>query len=62
LILEAYEKAFRDGFYGTDDAALVERLGVKVKVVLGSRFNLKITTPEDLVLGKALLQSLAAEG
>jgi 2-C-methyl-D-erythritol 4-phosphate cytidylyltransferase len=61
LILEAYEQAFRDGFYGTDDAALVERLGVKVKVVLGSRFNLKITTPEDLVLGEALLQRLTAE-
>jgi len=56
LILEAYEEAFRDGFYGTDDAALVERLGVEVKVVLGSRYNLKITTPEDLVLGEALLK------
>jgi 2-C-methyl-D-erythritol 4-phosphate cytidylyltransferase len=56
LLLEAYERAFRDGFYGTDDAALVERLGVEVKVVPGSRFNLKITTPEDLVLGEALLQ------
>ena len=61
LIVEAYEKAFRDGFYGTDDAALVERLGVRVKVVPGSRFNLKITTPEDLVLGEALAQRLAAK-
>jgi 2-C-methyl-D-erythritol 4-phosphate cytidylyltransferase len=56
LILDAYERAFQEGFYGTDDAALVERLGVTVKAVKGSRFNLKITTPEDLVLGEALLK------
>ncbi|MBP1712757.1 MAG: 2-C-methyl-D-erythritol 4-phosphate cytidylyltransferase [Deltaproteobacteria bacterium] len=55
LLLQAYEKAYQDQFYGTDDAALVERLGIGVKVVQGSRFNLKITTPEDLVLGEALL-------
>ena len=56
LLLKAYDKAFQDRYYGTDDAALVERLGIGVKVVLGSRFNLKITTPEDLVLGEALLK------
>jgi 2-C-methyl-D-erythritol 4-phosphate cytidylyltransferase len=56
LILDAYERAFQEGFYGTDDAALVERLGVTVKAVKGSRFNLKFTTPEDLVLGEALLK------
>jgi 2-C-methyl-D-erythritol 4-phosphate cytidylyltransferase len=56
LLLRAYEKAYEDQFYGTDDAALVERLGIEVKVVHGSRFNLKITTPEDLVLGEALLK------
>jgi len=56
LLLKAYEKAFQDRFYGTDDAALVERLGLRVKVISGSRYNLKITTPEDLVLGEALLK------
>jgi 2-C-methyl-D-erythritol 4-phosphate cytidylyltransferase len=60
LILKAYETAFQDGFYATDDAALVERLGIKVKVVLGGRFNFKITTPEDLVLGEALLKMKTA--
>ncbi len=56
LILEAYEKAFQEGFYGTDDAALVERLGIGVKVIQGSRFNIKITTPEDLTMGEAILK------
>ena len=48
LLREAHEKARRDGVMGTDDAALVERLGHPVKVVRGLEGNLKITTPEDL--------------
>ena len=48
LLREAHEKARRDGVQGTDDAALVERLGHPVKVVRGLEGNLKITTPEDL--------------
>jgi 2-C-methyl-D-erythritol 4-phosphate cytidylyltransferase len=48
LLREAHEKARRDGVVGTDDAALVERLGHPVKVVGGLPENLKITTPEDL--------------
>jgi 2-C-methyl-D-erythritol 4-phosphate cytidylyltransferase len=50
--------ARKDGFYGTDDAALVERLGISVMVIEGTRTNLKITTPEDLLLGEALLRYL----
>jgi 2-C-methyl-D-erythritol 4-phosphate cytidylyltransferase len=56
LILSAHEQARKDGFLGTDDASLVERLGIPVRVIEGSRFNFKITTPEDLVLGEALLK------
>ena len=56
LILRAYEEARREGFLGTDDASLVERLGLPVKILQGSRFNFKITTPEDLVLAEALLK------
>jgi len=56
LIVQAHEKARKEGFLGTDDAALVEKLGIPVKVIEGSRFNLKITTPEDLILGEALLK------
>ena len=48
LLREAHEKARRDGVVGTDDAALVERLGHPVKVIRGLEGNLKITTPEDL--------------
>jgi 2-C-methyl-D-erythritol 4-phosphate cytidylyltransferase len=48
LLREAHDKARRDGEIGTDDAALVERLGHPVKVVRGLARNLKITTPEDL--------------
>ena len=56
LILNAHEKAREERFYGTDDASLVERLGIPVRVIEGSPFNFKITTPEDLILGEALLQ------
>jgi 2-C-methyl-D-erythritol 4-phosphate cytidylyltransferase len=56
-IMLAHEKARKDGFFGTDDALLVERLGEKVKMIQGSRFNIKITTREDLVLAKAILQT-----
>ncbi len=48
LLREAHEKARRDGAVGTDDAALVERLGQSVRVVPGLPQNVKITTPEDL--------------
>jgi len=58
LILRAHEEARREGFLGTDDASLVERLGIPVKILRGSRFNFKITTPEDLVLAEALLKYL----
>jgi 2-C-methyl-D-erythritol 4-phosphate cytidylyltransferase len=48
LLREAHDKARRDGVVGTDDAALVERLGHPVRVVRGLEGNLKITTAEDL--------------
>jgi len=53
LLWEAHDKARRDGFAGTDDAVLVERLGVTVTMVLGLGQNLKITTPEDLQAARA---------
>jgi len=48
LLREAHEKARRDRVVGTDDAALVERLGHPVKVIRGLERNLKITTADDL--------------
>ena len=48
LLLKANEQALKDGFSGTDDAGLVERLGVPVIISQGDYANIKITTPEDL--------------
>ncbi len=56
LLKTAHEKANREGFTGTDDAALVERLGRKIKMVKGQKFNIKITTPEDVLLAEALVR------
>jgi len=55
LILKAHETARRDGFRGTDDALLVEQLGIDVKIIPGSKTNIKITTPQDLDLAEAIL-------
>lgn len=56
ILVKAYELAFAKGYSGTDDASLVERMGVKVKVVEGDLENIKITTPEDLLLAEAILK------
>ena len=55
VIRAAYERAYADGFYATDDAALVERLERKVTIVPGSYDNIKITTPSDLELASRKL-------
>ena len=53
---EALQKAMEEGFTGTDDASLVERMGVKVHLLPGSYTNIKITTPEDMTLATLFLQ------
>lgn len=55
VIKKAYDKAYTDGFYATDDAALVERIGGKVKIIAGDPFNIKVTTPEDMNMVEHLL-------
>ena len=55
ILFRANEQAEADGFLGTDDSSLVERLGVPVKVVESDYRNIKITTPEDLIIAEALL-------
>lgn len=55
LIQEAYRRAAADGFRGTDDAMLVERLGVPVRVVLSYPENIKITSAEDLERAEQIL-------
>jgi len=55
LVRRAYAEAARAGFECTDDAQLVERLGVEVRLVRGSFENFKITTAEHLRVAEALL-------
>lgn len=59
LIRAATQKALEDGELLTDDCGAVERLGKKVTLTQGSRENIKITTPLDLVLGEAILTARA---
>jgi 2-C-methyl-D-erythritol 4-phosphate cytidylyltransferase len=54
VIKEAYDRASAEGFRGTDDAQLVERLGQKVSVVEGSQINIKITRPFDLKIAEVI--------
>ena len=56
LLVEAFRRAQADGFVGTDDAGLVERLGVPVRVYEGAPTNLKLTTPDDFRVAEALME------
>lgn len=57
LILKSHEYARKNNINATDDCALVERKGYKVKIIEGSYFNIKITTVEDIVIAKAIYDS-----
>lgn len=54
-ILAAYENSKKDNFYATDDSALLEKYGGRIRVITGSYRNIKITTPEDIKIAEALL-------
>jgi 2-C-methyl-D-erythritol 4-phosphate cytidylyltransferase len=56
VILEAHRRAEEERFYGTDDAGLVERMGMRVRMISASYGNIKITTPEDLLLADILIR------
>lgn len=55
LIMAAHRRALEDSYEGTDDAVLIERLGIPLKLVMGSYDNIKITTKEDLAIAKAII-------
>lgn len=57
VLRKALEAARRDRVYGTDEAALAERLGIPVATVPGDPKNIKITTPVDIGLAEALLDA-----
>lgn len=56
VLMEAHQKAYADGVLGTDDSALVERLGHPVRMIEGNWDNIKITTPEDLRWAERILE------
>jgi len=57
LIRKAHDVASKEGFLGTDDASLAERMGYPVRLIQGRKDNIKITTQEDLELAHAILFS-----
>ncbi len=58
LIVKAYREGMARKLYGYDDATFIESLGKKVKVIEGSPYNIKITTPEDLIMARGILSEL----
>ena len=57
-IINCYEKAQQDNYFGTDDASLAEQYGLAVKVVPAYYENIKLTTPEDLDIAEVFLKRL----
>lgn len=55
ILEEAHHQAATVGYYGTDDAALLEWMGYPVQMVEGSQENIKVTTPDDLWLAERIL-------
>ena len=60
LLKRAFEMARADGFTGTDESSLVERLDIEVSVVMGSDRNIKITKPTDMELARLFLDEETA--
>ncbi len=58
LIKQAHMAAKDRGFLGSDDAGLVEELGINPEIVLGDYLNIKITTPEDLLLANLIIEQM----
>lgn len=56
IILSAYERAEKDGITATDDCALAERCGVKIKIITGKYDNIKLTTPDDMAAAERILE------
>lgn len=55
-LIKAHEKAICDGFAATDDCAVMERIGTKIKIVNGSYENIKLTTTEDIYTAEGILR------
>ncbi len=55
LLMTGHRQAEKEGWDVTDDAALIEKMGYPVSVVRGDAWNMKITTPQDLLIGEAII-------
>jgi 2-C-methyl-D-erythritol 4-phosphate cytidylyltransferase len=60
ILKQAFDRAAKDEYYGTDESSLVERLGHPVAIVRGSERNIKITRPSDLTLARVFLDEETA--
>jgi 2-C-methyl-D-erythritol 4-phosphate cytidylyltransferase len=58
LISKAYREGMAKKLFGYDDSTFIEYMGKKVKVVEGSLYNVKITTPGDLVIARGILSQM----
>ncbi|MBC8591613.1 2-C-methyl-D-erythritol 4-phosphate cytidylyltransferase [Wansuia hejianensis] len=58
LIKKGYEYAITEGIVGTDDSSLVEKMGHEVKMIMGNYDNIKITTPEDLIVAESISKGI----
>lgn len=58
LLKKGYEHAIKEGIVGTDDSSLVEKMGHEIKMIMGSYDNIKITTPEDLIIAESLSKDM----
>ena len=54
-IFSAHKRATADGFFGTDDASIMEHAGFRIHLTSGSQSNIKLTTREDLVMAEAII-------
>ncbi|WP_339157791.1 2-C-methyl-D-erythritol 4-phosphate cytidylyltransferase [Paenibacillus sp. FSL W8-0186] len=61
-LMRAHEEAAKEGFVGTDDSMLAERMGIPVRVVEGAYGNIKITTPDDLDYAEFVQSQKEAKG
>lgn len=61
LISKAYREGMAKKLFGYDDSTFLEYMGKKVKVIEGSPYNIKITTPEDLVIARGILSQIKGE-
>ncbi len=56
ILVDSYRKAIKEGYLATDDSSIVENGGYDVKMVMGNYKNIKITTPEDIIVAESLFK------